>query len=54
MTVTAAVPVLAAVLGLLVYLLASNPKAAEAGRLMYAAGVLVALFQAAGQVLRLG
>jgi hypothetical protein len=40
----ATIPCLAAVVGLLVYALASNPKTAEAGRLAFACGLLVALF----------
>lgn len=40
----ATIPVLVAVVGLLAYALASNPKAAEVGRLAFACGLLVALF----------
>jgi hypothetical protein len=41
------VPLLAAVLGLLLYVLASNPKLQEIGRLTYFAGILVTLFEVA-------
>ncbi len=37
-------PVLAAVIGLLVYALSVNPKVAELGRLAFGCGLLVALF----------
>lgn len=47
------VPVLAAVLGVLIYVLASNPKAAELGRLLSFAGMLVALLVLAQHVVRL-
>lgn len=47
------VPLLVAVLGLLVYALASNPKAAEAGRLAFACGLLVTLLVAAHSTVRL-
>jgi len=37
------IPVLAAVLGILVYVLAVNPKAAELGRMLAFAGMLAGL-----------
>jgi hypothetical protein len=40
----ATVPILVAIVGLLMYVLAGNPKVAEIGRIMFAAGLLVALF----------
>lgn len=40
----ATVPALFALVGLLVYVLASNAKAVEIGRLMFAVALLVALF----------
>jgi hypothetical protein len=53
MTVTILVPLLVCILGLLVYALATNnAKAAEAGRLAYACGLLVALFEVATHVVR--
>ena len=47
------IPLLTAVVGLLVYALAGNPKAAEAGRLLFFAGSLVTLFALQGHALRL-
>lgn len=47
MTLSLLIPLLAAVLGLLVYALSANPKASEAGRLLYFAGALVTLLVAA-------
>jgi len=49
----AIVPLLAAILGLLVYVLASNSKAIEIGRLTYFAGLLVTLFIAAKHIVKL-
>lgn len=45
--------VLIAVIGLLVYILAANPKAAEAGRLMFACGLLATCLLMAGRTVRL-
>jgi hypothetical protein len=42
------VSLLVAIVGLLVYALASNPKAAEVGRLLFACGLLVFLFTVGG------
>jgi Na+/phosphate symporter len=45
------IPIVVCVLGLVLYLLASNPKAQEVGRLMFFCGLLVVLFAAPhGQV----
>jgi hypothetical protein len=49
----AIVPLLAAILGLLVYVLASNSKAVELGRLTYFAGILVTLLVAARHMVKL-
>ncbi len=51
---TATIPLLVAVIGLLIYALSSNGKVAELGRLAFAAGLLVGLLSVAGHVLRLG
>jgi len=48
------VPVLATVIGLLVYALATNPKAQEMGRLSFGCGLLVTLFAFSHAVFRLG
>lgn len=50
---TILVPLLVAVAGLLVYVVASNAKVAEVGRLLFACGSLVATFGAAHTILRL-
>lgn len=50
--ITLLVPVLAAVVGALVYALTEG-KASELGRVLYACGALVSLFVAATQVVRL-
>lgn len=47
------VPVVAAILGLLIYALAANPKVSETGRLLMFAGMLVTLFVMAGQSVRI-
>ncbi len=44
---TATIPILAALLGLVLYVLPWNPKGEEIGRILYAAGLLVALFELA-------
>lgn len=44
MTAQAIVPVVVALLGLVVYGIATNPKAAEVGRILFFVGALVALF----------
>jgi len=50
--IIATIPALFALVGVLMYALASNPKLQEIGRLMFFAGLLVALFAigAAGSV----
>lgn len=40
----ATVAVVVCIVGLLMYVLASNPKVAELGRIMFFCGLLVALF----------
>lgn len=47
------VPVAAAIIGALVYGLSANAKVGELARLLYGAGVLVALFVFAQNVVRL-
>lgn len=53
MTVTAYIPALVAVIGLLVYFLATKGETKETGRLMFACGLLVTLFTLASKVVRL-
>ena len=43
------ISIVAAVIGLLVYALASNPKVSEAGRILFAAGCFAALFAFGGK-----
>lgn len=50
----AIVPVLAAILGLLLYLLPASGKVQEIGRLLLGAGILVTLAVLASRVVRLG
>lgn len=47
------IPLLAAILGVLIYALASNAKVAELGRIMFACGLLVLLAEMAHHVVRL-
>jgi len=47
------VPAVFAVLGLLIYALSSNGKAAEIGRIMFFCGLLAALFAMGGRAFRL-
>lgn len=54
MTIAAAVPVSMFIFGGLVYLLASNPKVAELGRLCAFAGLFAFAFGWAGHVVTLG
>jgi len=49
---TVLIPLLAAIVGLVVYALASAPKPAEVGRLLFACGALVSLLVAAQYVVR--
>lgn len=51
MTFAILLPFLIAILGVLVYALAANPKVQELGRLAYAAGLLVSLYEVAGKVI---
>lgn len=53
MTVVALVPVVAALVGLLVYVLAGNSKLVELGRIAFFCGLLVALFVFAQHAVRL-
>lgn len=46
-------PVLFALVGLVMYVLAHNPKAQEIGRIMFFAGVLAMMFIIAHKVVRL-
>jgi len=50
---TVLLPLLVAVVGLVVYALSTNPKAAEVGRLAFATGLLVTLFDLARLTLNL-
>lgn len=43
------IPVLVAVLGLLIYVLASNPKVCEIGRILFFCGAFVTTLLLAGQ-----
>jgi len=49
----ALLPALVALVGLVVYVLASNGKAQEIGRLMFACGLLVTMFVVARTTVRL-
>ncbi len=53
MTLITTIPLLVALAGALIYLLTNNAKAAELGRVMFACGLLVALFGVASHVVRL-
>jgi len=46
-------PTLIGIIGLVIFVLASNPKASEIGRLMLGAGLLVTLLEVAQHVLRI-
>jgi len=48
----AIIPLLVAIIGLVIYAMASNAKAGECGRLMFGAGLLVCLFLASHQTVR--
>ncbi len=50
---TAYIPPLAALAGALVYVLAGHPKAAELGRLTFAAGMFALLLGVAGRMVKL-
>ncbi len=47
-------PAAIAVIGLLIWLLAANPKASEAGKILFICGALVLTFVLARETLRLG
>ena len=51
--ISIAVPIVAAIIGALAYALSGNAKIGELARLLYGAGVLVALFVFAQHVVRL-
>ena len=53
MTVIAIIPALAAVIGLLIYVLAANTKVQELGRLTFLAGLLVTLYALMGHTVKL-
>lgn len=48
----AIIPLLAAIVGLLVYVLAGKPKIEEVGRALFWCGLLVTLFVVASKVVR--
>jgi hypothetical protein len=52
--VIAVVPLLVMIAGMLCYVLATNPKVVELGRLTFFAGLLVTLWLAARVTLRIG
>lgn len=52
MTATVLYPLVVALLGLLVYLLASNPKVQEIGRIIFFCGLFWLVFLFAGHTLR--
>lgn len=49
----ALIPVIVAVAGVLLYALATNPKVAEIGRIMFAAAMFALMFGVAGHMVRL-
>jgi Na+/phosphate symporter len=51
MTLVALIPVLMMIVGLLMYALAANPKVAEAGRILFAAGAFALAFAYAGKAI---
>ncbi len=52
--IVALAPVLAAVIGALVFALASNAKVQEMGRLVFAAGMLVLIWVMASKTVHIG
>lgn len=52
--IIAIVPLLIAVLGLLIYVLASNAKVVEVGRALMWCGILVTLLAAMSRVIKIG
>lgn len=49
----AIVPLIVMIIGLLLYALASNPKVAECGRLLFFCGAFVLTWRLGGETLRL-
>lgn len=54
MTIIAIIPALVCLIGLLLWVLASNPKVSEAGKWMFVCGLLVTLFVMSKNVIRIG
>jgi hypothetical protein len=54
MLVITVVPLLAAIIGLLMYVLASNAKVSEVGRIVFMTAILVVWFTMAGKTIRIG
>ena len=50
----AVIPLLVAIVGLLMYILATNAKVAEIGRIMFACGLLALMFASARESIRIG
>lgn len=50
----AIIPLIVLIAGLLLWVLAANPKVSEAGRLMFFAGVFVLTWKLSGETLRIG
>lgn len=48
----AIIPLLAAIVGLLIYVLAANAKVVEVGRALFWCGLLVTLFTVASRVIK--
>lgn len=46
-------PLIVALIGLLMYMLTTNSKVTEVGRLMFGSGLLVTLFAVASKIIRL-
>lgn len=49
----AIIPLVVAIIGLLAYVLASNPKISEVGRILFLVGALVTVAVLAGHTLRM-
>jgi len=52
--IIAVIPLLVAIIGLLMYILASNAKVAEIGRIMFFCGLLALMFSTARETFRIG
>lgn len=50
----ALVPLFVAIVGLLMYILASNPKVSEIGRIMFFCGLMALMFSSARESIRIG